>query len=71
MAKTEVNRSISEVRRAAAAKRWEDHSPVAYQTIRLRRDTLERLARVEGATWSERLENLMAEKMPVILSSSY
>ena len=59
MAKTEVNRSISEVRRAAAAKRWEDHSPVDYQTIRLRRDTLERLARVSGATWSARVERLL------------
>ncbi len=36
------------------------HLPGVSRGVFLFRDTLERLARVSGATWSERIENLLS-----------
>jgi hypothetical protein len=58
MSKKEVNQ-LSAIRREAALARWRGREKASFRTIRVREDVLAALARVDGGTWSERIETLM------------
>lgn len=58
MSKKDVNR-LSAIRREAALARWRGKEKVSFGTIRVRENVLAALARVDGDTWSERIETLM------------
>jgi hypothetical protein len=60
MQRTKINPSeLSEIRRAAAAARWQDHAPTPTRTIRLRTDLIARLQSLPGASWSAKIEQLL------------